>query len=91
MSWSPEKTIPIASEHEVLDSWKSIASYLGRQVRTVNLWERTESLPVHRHVHRKRGTVFALKSELDRWKQERSSRQSDPGCQPSHALAALAR
>src|SRR3989442_4777544 len=31
-----------------LDSWGEIASYLGREVRTVQRWERTEGLPVHR-------------------------------------------
>jgi TolB-like protein len=55
-----------------LDSWKEIATYLGRQVRTVNLWESTESLPVHRHQHSKRGTVYAFKSEIDTWKRTRS-------------------
>ncbi len=50
-----------------LDSWKEIAAYLRRQVRTVNLWEKTEGLPVHRHLHSKRGTVYAYKSELDEW------------------------
>lgn len=50
-----------------LDSWKEIASYLRRQVRTVNLWEKSEGLPVHRHIHSRRGTVYAYKSELDEW------------------------
>jgi len=53
-----------------LDSWKEIATYLRRQVRTVNLWERAEGLPVHRHLHLKRGTVYAYKSELDEWRRE---------------------
>ena len=56
-----------------LDSWKEIATYLRRQVRTVNLWERAEGLPVHRHLHLKRGTVYAYKSELDEWRRERAS------------------
>ena len=50
-----------------LDSWKEIASYLGRGVRTVQRWERVEGLPVRRHQHDKRGTVFALPSEIDEW------------------------
>ena len=36
-----------------LDSWKEIAAYLNRSVRTVTRWEREESLPVHRHLHSK--------------------------------------
>ena len=35
-----------------LDSWKEIAGYLGREVRTVQGWEKNEGLPVHRHAWR---------------------------------------
>src|SRR6201988_3818035 len=52
-----------------LDSWKEIASYLRREVRTVQLWEKLEGLPVHRHFHRKLGSVFAYRSEVDAWRQ----------------------
>lgn len=52
-----------------LDSWKRIATYLNRSVRTVRRWEREEGLPVHRHVHRALGSVYALKSEVDAWRQ----------------------
>jgi Tfp pilus assembly protein PilF len=50
-----------------LDSWKEIAAHFGRRVRTVQRWEREEGMPVHRHAHRRRGTVFALRGELDAW------------------------
>jgi len=62
----PAKVIDLRSG-EYLDSWKSIASYLGREVRTVQRWENTEGLPVRRHKHRKLATVYAIKSELDSW------------------------
>jgi len=52
----PAKVIDLRSG-EYLDSWKSIASYLGREVRTVQRWENTEGLPVRRHKHRKLATV----------------------------------
>jgi TolB-like protein len=52
-----------------LDSWKEIAAYLRRGVRTVRRWEREEGLPVHRHVHRVLGSVYAFKSEIDTWQQ----------------------
>src|SRR5881398_3209855 len=45
-----------------LDSWGEIASYLGREVRTVQRWERTEGLPVHRHEHKKKSTVYAYEA-----------------------------
>jgi len=54
-----------------LDSWKEIAAYLGREVRTVQGWEKSEGLPVHRHQHSRQGTVYAFRSELDTWKEAR--------------------
>ena len=54
-----------------LDSWKEIAAYLGREVRTVQSWEKGEGLPIHRHQHAKQGSVFAFKSELDAWREAR--------------------
>ena len=52
-----------------LDSWKEIAAYLNRGVRTVRRWEREEGLPVHRQVHRVLGSVYAYKSEIEAWRQ----------------------
>jgi TolB-like protein/tetratricopeptide (TPR) repeat protein len=57
-----------------LDSWKEIAAYLGRDVTTVQRWEKSEAMPVHRHVHDKRSSVYALTSELDAWRQGRKPR-----------------
>ena len=54
-----------------LDSWKEIAAYLGRGVRTVQRWEREEQLPVHRLDHVKGGSVFADPHELTRWWERR--------------------
>jgi hypothetical protein len=51
-----------------LESWKEIAAYLGRQVRTVQLWEKSEGLPVHRLPHKSRSSVFAYAHELDLWR-----------------------
>jgi hypothetical protein len=50
-----------------LDSWKEIAAYLKREVRTVQRWETSEGLPIHRHLHRSQGSVYAYTSELDAW------------------------
>jgi TolB-like protein/tetratricopeptide (TPR) repeat protein len=60
-----------------LDSWGEIASYLGREVRTVQRWERTEGLPVHRHEHKKKSTVYAYSRELDDWIKKRQPKD-DP-------------
>src|SRR5215468_1042938 len=64
--------LPEASDRR-LGSWKEIATYLGRGVRSVQRWEREEGLPVHRLSHLKRGSVYAYKSELDEWWQNRRS------------------
>jgi hypothetical protein len=54
-----------------LDSWKEIAAFLRRGVRTVQRWELTEGLPVRRHRHMKRGSVCAVPAELADWQQGR--------------------
>ena len=54
-----------------LVSWKEIAVHLGREIRTVQRWEKTEGLPVRRHEHLKRSTVYAFASELDEWFKKR--------------------
>ena len=50
-----------------LDSWKEIATYLKRDVTTVQRWEKREGMPVHRHQHDRIGSVYAFSSELDAW------------------------
>lgn len=61
----------VKPSEERLDSWKEIAAYLNRDVTTVQRWEKREGMPVHRHVHDKRGSVYGLTSELDVWLQSR--------------------
>src|SRR5580704_2589893 len=61
-----------------LDSWKEIAVYLNRDVTTVQRWEKREGMPVHRHLHDKRGSVYALTEELDDWIQSRRSPVDEP-------------
>ena len=52
---------------DLLESWKDIATYLRRDVSTVQRWEKRERMPVHRHLHDKLGSVYAFRSELDTW------------------------
>jgi predicted nuclease with TOPRIM domain len=53
-------------ENPTLQSWKEIARYLNRGVRTVQRWEHF-GLPVHRPAGHDRSAVFALKQEVDAW------------------------
>ena len=49
-----------------LDSWKAIAEFLGRSLRTVQRWHELNGLPVHRFGGTK-GSVFAYEEEIDAW------------------------
>jgi TolB-like protein/Tfp pilus assembly protein PilF len=66
----PEVEAPRA---DLLDSWKEIAVYLKREVRTVQRWEKNLGLPVRRLTRDKQGAVFAYKSEIDTWWRERET------------------
>ncbi len=52
---------------ERLDSWKEIAAYLRRDIRTVRRWEKTRSLPVHRLPGDGRQAVYAFRTEIEAW------------------------
>ena len=54
----------MAGDSDILESWKEIAAYLKRGVRTAQRWEAKAQLPVHR-IPTARGSVFAFRSELD--------------------------
>jgi hypothetical protein len=50
-----------------LDSWKEIAAYLKRDVRTVQRWRSGEEMPVHRHLHDRIGSGYAFRADMDAW------------------------
>ena len=56
-----------APKSDTLNSWKEIARYLDRGVRTVQRWERELNLPVRRPHGTKRSPVFAVRGEIDAW------------------------
>jgi len=58
----------------ILDSWKDISKYLGRDIRTCYRWEKELGLPVHRiDSESTRSKVFAYKSEIDQWLRDRAT------------------
>jgi TolB-like protein/tetratricopeptide (TPR) repeat protein len=65
-------------KQERLDSWKEVASFFRREVRTVQLWEKREGLPVRRQHHNKLGSVYAYRQELEAWWAARSAIQVRP-------------
>ena len=60
--WNPSGSFPVC--------------YLNRDVRTVQRWEKSEALPVHRHFHKQMSSVYALKREIEEWRRSRSGAQS---------------
>jgi hypothetical protein len=55
------------SRAAILNSWKEIATFLHRGVRTVQRWEREFELPVHRIGNGNRSPVFAFTAEIQLW------------------------
>ena len=66
-----------------LDSWKEIAAYFRRDESTVRRWEK-DGLPVHRHKHKAKASVFAYRAELDAWWKNEPALREAPG--PTTAL-----
>jgi len=72
---------PLPSER--LDSWKEIADYLKRDVRTAKRWEHTKGLPVHRLSGGGKSTVYAFCSEVDAWWSSRGMHLAKEEGQPA--------
>lgn len=61
-----------------LQSWKEIATYLERDIRTAVRWEKRNGLPVRRHGGRSGSSVYAYPSEIEAWRAARPN-QSEQG------------
>src|SRR5438270_2940677 len=57
----------VMSSQAVLNSWKEIAGYVGRGVRTLQRWEQFYGFPVHRPAGNHKSAVFAVPAEVDEW------------------------
>lgn len=78
-----------------LDSWKAIAVFLDRSLRTVQRWHVCSGLPVH-HFGGQKGSVFAYEEEIEQWlatfaeepgaAQQRSDAVVEAGKRRSHEL-----
>lgn len=58
---------PRTSGPVVLSSWKEIASYVGRGVRTVQRWEKDLGFPVRRAHGWEHSPVVAHPDEVNEW------------------------
>ena len=79
----------VASPGARLDGWKAIAGHLGRDIRTVQRWELSEGLPVHRLGHKQRATAYAFSGELDAWLAARAPQENDADTPVDTPVAAL--
>ena len=67
----------LPEESAVLSSWKDIARYMGKGVRTVQRWEHHLGLPVRRpNGASHKSAVLLDRSELDAWLATRFSARS---------------
>jgi adenylate cyclase len=79
-------------EPEVLQSWKDVSRYLNSDIRTLQRWERTRGLPIRRMPGGTKPRVYAIKSELDRWRRSgglhiaSEAPAGDPAPSPSVAV-----
>ncbi len=71
----PAPAPEMGQDGRVLHSWKEIASYIGRGIRTVQRWEKQFMFPVHRVGNK--GAVFAFPAEIDAWLRQFAVNSSD--------------
>src|SRR5258708_5283658 len=76
-----------AKDRNRLESWKQIAALLNKSERTVRRWHETEGLPVHKHQHQQKGSVWAYPNELQEWLAARTVRPEAPEAPPPAAKA----
>ena len=60
-------TVTMSQTTAVLTSWKDIARYMGKGVRTVQRWEMDFGLPVRRPQGSNKKAVLARPRDLDAW------------------------
>ena len=73
----------------VLTSWKEIAQYVRKGVRTVQRWERELRFPVRRTPHATRSIVLAIPGEIDAWVRAQQGPSGQLGSDESERTALL--
>ncbi|MFZ0629825.1 MAG: hypothetical protein WA399_06155 [Acidobacteriaceae bacterium] len=73
----------------VLTSWKEIARYMGKGVRTVQRWEQDFGLPVRRPVGSSKTAILARPGDLDAWVAFRCSSRAQMVVVPNRASSSL--
>jgi DNA-binding NarL/FixJ family response regulator len=73
-------------ESDELRSWKEISQFLGVPIRTVQFWERSKLLPVHRLPGNRRSMVLGRKDQLKKWRENLLSGASSSASATSDSL-----
>lgn len=90
MTENENRTPQTPGGEKLLEGWKEIATYLKREIRTAKRWEKTEGLPVRRHLHQARPSVYAYPSELGKWLATRQPAAEQPALWFRRPVSALA-
>ena len=62
-----ESEAKTGADDVTLQSWREIARYMGKGVRTLQRWEQEFGLPIHRGENSHTKSIFACASEVDAW------------------------
>lgn len=73
---APENSSDRTPELKYLSSWKEIANYMGKGVRTVQRYEAQFGLPVKRPAGKSRAAVVATRAEIDTWIESSPAREA---------------
>jgi len=65
-------------EAQTLESWKEIAAFIGRDLRTAHRWERERGMPVRRVPGGRGSRVSASKAEITEWLRSIRETEVDP-------------
>lgn len=63
--------------NRMLSSWKEIAQFFGKGVRTVQRWEKTLDLPIRRPPGAPSNVVLARTSDLEEWMHRGPGRRAE--------------
>lgn len=83
---SPRPYSDGALQGAILTSWKDIARYMGKGVRTVQRWEQDFGLPVRRPLGSNKKAVLARPADLDGWVAQRCSSRNEPLTDPERVV-----
>jgi hypothetical protein len=73
----------------ILTSWKEIAEYVGKGIRTIQRWEGQMGFPMRRMRHGRKSTVLAVPREIEAWLQSQPLFGEQLGSEESERTALL--